>query len=145
MFIPSKEQIALIRRLNADVRYYGVAQTYVLKNDKPVLDTAANPGTFCEVQDRETGEWYCSAQGADESEALTNALNKAIHTPKPMTKAQKAAMVQVETAVQSKEAEIEAQRKEIEALRNELARAKEKKGRFGRPIKQEETATETAA
>ncbi len=119
MFKPSKFAFETMKSLEAEYRIRHSASTFKLKDDKGVLDAAVDSNKiYCEIQDRATGVWYCEATGESESEALDNALRKALVTPKPMTAAQKNA---VDPAVLSeKEALIAEQRAQIAALQAKL-------------------------
>lgn len=85
----NKQQISRIQRLDASVRFRLKGPTFEEHPQTGKPRQVDNGGTFCDVKDNTTGEFYATAMGDGESDALDKALDRAEMTEKPMTPAQK--------------------------------------------------------
>jgi hypothetical protein len=77
-----EDVLAKLEKMDADFRF-------VHKQCTPQKGMGEDKsGLYCEVICRKTGQIICARRGADQMDAVTNAVEGAVRSPKPMTKAQ---------------------------------------------------------
>lgn len=116
----------LIRALNCTFRFVVKAKPFELNAaGKPVQK--GEPELWCEVQDLTTKEFYASAKGSDEAEALMAALNAAVDAEKPLTPAQQV-QKRLKNEIAAKDATMSEKDKELAELREMVAQLQTQAG-----------------
>jgi len=85
------ETIRTLDKLNATFRFTILGGKLIRDSFGHFETDPASPSqVWAEIIDKTTGQGYCKVAGANESEALDNAVAAALTAPKPLTAAQKA-------------------------------------------------------